>query len=345
MRAILVKKFGPVASHAIEDVPDPVPGPGEVLIDVHAIGINLPDSLMVQGKYQKRPEPPFVPGRDAAGVVAATGPGVTRCQPGDRVLAQAFTGAFAERLAAPEERCFVLADGMAFADAAALITTSNTAYIASVVRGNVQAGETALVTGAAGGVGIVAVQLLKARGARVFAAVSTPQKAELALANGADGIVETGAHDLKASFRAQVSRLTGDAEGRGVDLAIDMVGGDVFEACLRVLKFAGRVVVVGFSSGDIPATKTNYLLYNNLSVIGAPLDVNFEKAYANIEASVAEMQALHGQGKLKANIMRRFPFEAFKEAFEVVESRGVRGKIVLTTGRDDPAENAGTLGS
>ena len=340
MRAILVKEFGPVASHAIEEVPDPQPGPGEVLIDVHAIGLNLPDSLMVQGLYQKRPEPPFVPGRDAAGVVAATGAGVSRCQPGDRVLAQTFTGAFAERLAAPEERCFVLSDAMAFADAAALITTFNTAYIACVVRGNVQSGETVLVTGAAGGVGTVAVQLLKARGATVLAAVSTPEKAELALTNGADGIVETGADDLKASFRAQVSDITGADDGRGVDLAIDVVGGDVFEACLRVLKFAGRVVVVGFSSGQIPATKTNYLLYNNLTVMGAPLDINFDKAYANIEASVAEMQALFGQGKLNANIMRTYPFEEFKEAFRVIESRGVRGKIVLTTGRDDPAGTA-----
>ena len=340
MRAILVRKFGPVASHAIADVPDPIPGPGEVLIDVHAIGLNLPDALMLQGKYQKRPEPPFVPGRDAAGVVAAVGSGVTRCRPGDRVLAQAFTGAFAERLAAPEERCFVLSDGMDFADAAALTTPFNTAYIACAVRGNVRAGETALVTGAAGGVGLVAVQLLKSRGADVLAAVSSPEKAELALANGADGIVETSADDLKASFRAQVSRLTGAAEGRGVDVAIDMVGGDVFEACLRVLKFAGRLVVVGFSSGDIPAAKANYLLYNNLAVIGSPLDVNFEKAYANIEASVAEMQALHGQGKLNANIMRRFPLEEFKEAFRVIESRNVRGKIVLTTGRNEAAESA-----
>jgi len=337
MRAILVKKFGPVASHAIAEMPDPVPGPGEVLVDVHTIGLNLPDSLMVQGKYQKRPEPPFVPGRDAAGVVAAVGAGVTRCRPGDRVLAQAFTGAFAERLVAPEQRCFVLADAMDFADAAALITTFNTAYMACVVRGNVQPGETALVTGAAGGVGLVAVQLLKAKGARVLAAVSSPEKAELALANGADGIVETSADDLKASFRAQVERLTDAAEGRGVDLAIDVVGGDVFEACLRVLKFAGRLVVVGFSSGHIPAAKTNYLLYNNLAVIGAPLDINFEKAPANIEASVAEMQALYGQGKLNANIMRQFPLEEFKEAFRVIESRTVRGKIVLTTGRNDAA--------
>ena len=336
MRAIMVRKFGPVASHAIEDVPDPVAGPGEVLVDVHAIGLNLPDALMLQGKYQKRPDLPFVPGRDAGGVVAATGPEVTRCQPGDRVLVQAFTGAFAERLAAPEERCFVLSGAMEFADAAALTTPFNTAYIASVVRGNVKSGETVLVTGAAGGVGLAAVQLLKARGARVLAAVSSPEKAELALANGADGIVETSADDLKASFRTQVSRLTGAAEGRGVDLAIDVVGGDVFEACLRVLKFAGRLVVVGFSSGHIPAAKTNYLLYNNLAVIGSPLDINFDKAYANID----EMQALWGQGKLNANIMRRFPLEEFKEAFEVIESRQVLGKIVLTTGRDDPAGGA-----
>lgn len=333
MRAILIKEFGPIASHEVVEVPDPEPGAGEVLIDVHAIGLNFPDALMLQGKYQKRPDRPFVPGRDAAGIVAAVGSGVTRFKPGDRVMAQVFTGAFAERVAAPEKRCFPLADDIPFADAAALTTVFNTAYIACVVRGQAKGGETALVTGAAGGVGLVAVQLLKSRGLRVIAAVSTPEKAALAQANGADATIASRSADLKASFRTEVAAITGAAEGRGVDLAIDTVGGDAFEACLRVLAFAGRLVIVGFSSGAIPAAKANYLLYNNLSVIGAPLDINFDRALHHLEASVAEMQRLYRDGRLKANIMASFGIDDFKEAFRLIEGREVKGKVVLTIGR------------
>lgn len=330
MRAILVREFGPIASHAVVEVADPKPGAGEVLVDVHAIGLNFPDALMLQGKYQKRPGRPFVPGRDAAGVVAAVGAGVTRLNPGDRVMAQVFTGAFAERVVTPEKRCFALADDIPFTDAAGLITVFSTAYFACVVRGGAKAGETALVTGAAGGVGLACVQLLKARGLAVIAAVSTSEKAALARANGADATIASRTPDLKASFRAEVGAATGAAEGRGVDLAVDTVGGEVFEACLRVLAFAGRLVIVGFSSGDIPAAKANYLLYNNLAVIGSPLDINFEKAYGNVEASVAEMQRLYRLGALKANIMATFPLEEFKEAFRLIEGREVMGKVVLT---------------
>lgn len=327
MRAILIREYGPVDSHRVEEVPEPVPGDEEVLIDVHAAGINYPDALMLQGLYQKRPELPFVPGRDAAGTVISTGRSVTGFRPGQRVVAQVFSGAFAEQLAAPVSRCFPLPAGTGFVDAAAMITVFNTAYVATALRGQVRAGEQVLVTGAAGGVGLAAVQLAKARGAGVIAAVSTQEKAALARDNGADHVIFTGADDLKASFREQVLPLTG---GRGVDVAIDTVGGDVFQACLRVLAFAGRVVIVGFSSGTIPEARANYLLYRNLAVLGAPLDIHFDHAREQMVQGVEETFRLKREGKVRANVTRTFPLGEFADAFRLITGRQARGKVVLT---------------
>ncbi len=330
MRAIVVQEFGPIDSHRLEEVPDPEPGPGEVLVATRAIGLNFPDALMLEGKYQSKPESlPFVPGRDASGVVEAVGDGVTRFKPGDAVTVQVFSGAFAEKIAAPEERCFLVPEGMDFAPAATMITTYRTAYMALVIRGQIQSGETALVTGAAGGVGVAALQLLKAKGATAIAAVSTPEKAAFARENGADHVITTDHDDLKQAFREQIEAITGASGGRGCDLVIDMVGGDVFEASLRVLKFAGRLIVVGFAGGQIPAAKTNYLLYNNLTVMGAPLDIHFEYAYPALEKGIAEMNELYLQGKLNPGVTETFPLDAFKAAFARITGRGVMGRTVL----------------
>jgi NADPH2:quinone reductase len=333
MRAVLVNEFGPIASHAVATVAEPAIGDDEVLIENHAIGLNFPDALMLQGKYQKRPNRPFVPGRDCAGVVTAVGAGVTRCRPGDRVVAQVFTGAFGETVAAPEKRCFVLPEGVAFEDAAAMITPFDTAWVAVHIRGEVKAGQTVMVTGAAGGVGVAAIQLLKARGATVLAAVSSPEKAELAKANGADGVIDTNAQDvdaLKTHLKQQVGNLTGGSEGRGCDVVIDTVGGDLFEASLRVLRFAGKLVIVGFAAGAIPAAKANYLLYNNLTVMGAPLDIHFDQAYAEIERGVNAWLGLLAAGKIRSNISARYPLEDFAQAFDEITGRRVLGKVVLT---------------
>jgi len=334
VRAIVVKEYGPIHSHVVEQVSDPSPEPGQVLVDIHAIGLNFPDVLMLEGKYQNRPsELPFVPGRDASGLVIDVGDGVTGFKPGDKVLVQVFSGAFAEKVAAPQERCCPMPDSMNFVDAAAMITTYRTAYIGVVVRGQIQPGETALVTGAAGGVGVAAVQLLKAKGANVIAAVSTPEKARFAVDNGADHAIYTNSDDLKAAFRGQVEKVTGAAQGRGCDLAYDTVGGDVFDACLRVLKFAGRLVIAGFANGQIPAAKANYLLYNNLTVMGGPLDINFKMAYPVMQQAMAEINDLYTQGKLKPTVMRTYPLEDFKTAFDVITGRQVLGKVVLTIDR------------
>ena len=337
MRALVVHEFGPLDSHQVEEVPAPEPGPTDVIVDVHVIGLNYPDTLMLQGKYQKRPDRPFIPGRDLAGVVRAVGADVTRCKPGDRVVAQVFKGGFAETVAAPEERCFALPEAVSFEEAAGMITVFNTAWVAVELRAKVQAGETVLITGAAGGVGLAVTQLCKARGATVLAAVSSPEKGELALANGADHLIDTNAPDLdalKRHLRAQVESATGAKNGNGCDVVVDMVGGDLFEAGLRVLAFGGRLIVVGFSGGTIPAAKANYLLYNNIGVLGAPLDIQFEHAYEDMQRGIAETFRLAGEGKVRANITARYPLEDIVPALQSIQGRKATGKIVVTTGRD-----------
>jgi NADPH2:quinone reductase len=332
MRAVVIHEFGPIESLKIEEWPDPEIGPDEVLIETHAIGVNYPDALMLRGLYQKRAPLPFVPGRDLAGVVREVGAEVTRCKPGDRVVAQVFTGAFGELTAAPQKRCFVLPDGVDFEAAAAMITPFNTAWIAVDVCGKVKPGETVLITGAAGGVGLAAIQLCKARGAKVLAAVSTPAKGALAMENGADAVIDTNAPDLaalKEHLKAQVAEATGAAEGRGCDAVLETVGGDLFEASLRVLNFGGRLVIVGFAGGSIPSAKANYLLYNNISVVGAPLDIRFEKAYDQIETAVAEAARLYVEGKVRPNITETLPFDDFQQAFDRMIGRQMMGKIVL----------------
>jgi NADPH2:quinone reductase len=333
VRAIVVHEYGPIGTHRVEDFAVPRAGPDEVVVAVKAIGLNFPDALMLQGKYQNKPDQlPFVPGRDASGIVTEVGAGVSRIRVGDRVLVQVFSGAFAEFVAAPEQRCFAMADELDFIPGAALITPYHTAFVAAIIRGDVKAGETALVTGAAGGVGLATVQLLKARGAHVIAAVSSQEKADLVThCGGADDVIYTHFDDLKDTFRSQIGSITDNADGRGVDLAIDTVGGDVFDACLRVLKFAGRLVIVGFSDGRIPAAKANYLLFNNLTVMGAPLDAHFKHAYEQIEQGAAEIGKLYAEGRIDPQVMQILPLEQFVEGFDLILTRQVKGKVILTS--------------
>jgi NADPH:quinone reductase len=321
MRALVVHEFGPIRTHRIEDVPDPSIGEGDVLIDVKAIGLNFPDTLMLQGKYQTRPERPFVPGRDASGVVIATGSAVNRVKQGDRVIAQVATGAFAEKLVAPQARCFRMPDKMDFVTGAGMVTIYNTAYVAVVIRGRLKPGETVLVTGASGGVGLAIVQLAKAKGARVLAGVTSKDKGELALANGADALVDLSGR--------QVFALTKD---RGVDAVFDPVGGDIFDAALRALAYGGRIVIIGFASGRIPEIKGHYILLKNIAVVGAPLDIHFKMQPQLMDAGVADLFRLYHQGQIKPEIMATYPLERIHDAMDVILARAVKGKIVLTTG-------------
>jgi NADPH2:quinone reductase len=328
MRALVVHEFGPLHNHRIEDAPDPSIGERDVLIDVKAIGLNFPDTLMLQGKYQTRPDRPFVPGRDASGRVLAVGSKVTRATKGDRVIVQVATGAFAEKVAAPEARCFRMPDGMDFVTGAGMVTIYNTAYVAVVIRGQVKPGETVLVTGASGGVGLAAVQLAKAKGARVLAGVTSKEKGQVALASGADALIDLSASDLHENLRRQVFALT---ENFGVDAVFDPVGGDVFDAALRALGYAGRMVIIGFASGRIPEVKGHYILLKNIAVVGAPLDIHFKMQPDVMDAAVADLFRMYEKGEIKPEIMATYPLENIHEAMDVIVGRQVRGKIVLTT--------------
>lgn len=324
--------YGPPASHTLSTLPDVVAGPGQVVIANEAIGLNFPDALMVQGKYQKRPEPPFVPGRDCAGTVIAVGEGVTDFKVGDPVVAQVFSGAFAEQVVAPVERVFHRPATVSAIDAAGAATVFNTAFVAVSIRAGVKAGDRVVVTGAAGGVGAAAVQLAINLGAHVVGIVSSEEKAELVRRSGAQALVIAARDEdsLKDAFKTQVRRAWGD--DRGADVVIDTVGGAMFQAGLRGLGFAGKLVIVGFASGDIPAAKANYLLYNNLTVMGAPLDIHFDEALERMRGGAAWWLGLLSEGKAQANVTAVLPFEGLMQGLQDILDRKVAGKLVVRTG-------------
>lgn len=328
MRGLLVREFGPVASHRIEELPTPKIGDQDVLIDVHGIGLNFPDTLMLQGKYQVRPDRPFVPGRDAAGVVRAVGAKVDRCKVGDRVSAQVAWGAFAEQLAAPQSRVFVLPKEIDFATAAGMVTIYNTAYVAVHLRGNVQRGETVLVTGASGGVGLAMVELAKARGATVLAGATSSAKGDLAKEHGAAHWIDLSTPDLHEGVKAQVENVTG---GRLCDAVFDVVGGKVFDAAMRCLAYKGRMVIVGFATMDISMPKGHHILLKNISVIGAPLDIHFKHEPEAMNRGIGELFELIKQQKIRPAITARYPFERIVEALGEIVAHRVVGKIVVTT--------------
>lgn len=330
MRAVVVHEFGPIGSHKLEDFPDPVATDDEVLIDVHAIGLNFPDTLMLQGLYQTRPERPFVPGRDAAGVVASVGAGVTRFAPGDRVMAQVVHGAYGETLAAPEYRVFPMPASLDFVTAAGMITAYNTAYVAVVLRGTVGAGRTVLITGASGGVGLAMVEVAKAVGATVLAGATSREKGDLAIAHGADHWIDLGIEDLRAGVRDQVSAITGEAL---CDVVIDVVGGAVFDASMRCVGYGGAMVIVGFATLDISMPKGHHILLKNISVIGAPLDIHLRNQPEDIQGGMARMMEWHEAGSLRPEITATYPFDDIHLALARFAERSVTGRLVVTTGR------------
>ena len=326
MRAVIVREHGPVALHRLEAVPDPVPGPGEVLIEARAIGVNFPDLMVMQGSYQLLPPRPFSPGKEVAGVVGVVGPGVTRVRVGEHAMALPEHGCYAERVVVPESQCFGMPQQMPFDEGAVLALAYQTAHFALLERAAYQRGETVLVTGASGGVGLACVQLAKALGAIVIAGVTSPKKGELARRHGADHVVDLAAPGLRESLRAQVHDAVGK---RGVDIVLDSVGGDVFDGALRALAWRGRLVVIGFASGRIPDVKAGYLLVKNLSVHGLQWTDYRAREPERVRAVQDEIYALYGQGKLRPLITARYPLERFADALARCGSRQVQGKIVL----------------
>lgn len=326
MRALVVREHGPLERLKVEVIPDPQPGPGEVLIDVHAASVNFPDLLVIRGTYQNLPPTPFVPGKDLAGTVAAVGPGVSTVKPGARVMAQIEYGAFAESAVVPERNCYQMPDAMSYAEGAAMGLVYLTAHFALIERGDLKPGETVLVNGAAGGVGLAAVQLAKAYGATVLASVGSGEKAALAREAGADHVVRTDEPDLRESFRRQVFAAAGR---NGADLIIDPVGGDVFDASLRAMAWCGRVVTVGYASGRVPEVKVGLLLVKNISVVGLQVSDYRDRAPELMRRAQEEMFGLYVAGKLKPHVMATYPIESHVEALSVVDGRRALGKVVF----------------
>jgi NADPH2:quinone reductase len=331
MRAVWVREHGAPETARIEEVPAPEIGDDQVLVEVKAIGVNYPDFLVIGGTYQILPPRPFAPGKDAAGIVRAVGRNASHCKPGDRVAVQLEYGAYAEQVAAKDAVCHVIPDAMSFEEAAAMGLVYQTAHFALVERGGYQRGETVLVNGAAGGVGLAAVQIAKGLGATVLAGVNNEEHAGIARDNGADHVIDLAQPDLRQSLRAQVHAVTA---GRGADVILDPLGGAVFEASLRALAWRGRLVVIGFAAGGIPELKVNYLLLKNITVSGLQWSDYRERTPEWVRRVQAELFDLYASGAIRPRIMRAFPLERFAEALALVQCGSVQGKVVLTTGRE-----------
>jgi NADPH:quinone reductase len=327
MRAVIVHEHGPVRSQRVETIPDPIPGAGEVVIDAHAIGVNYPDMLVIEGKYQVLPPRPFSPGKEVAGVVSAVGAGVSRVRVGDRVMAQREYGTYREKVLSPETTCYRMPDAMSFGEGAVLGLAYQTSHFALVDRADFRKGETVLVTGASGGVGLAGVEIAKALGATVIAGVTSAAKGDLCRRHGADHVIDLSAPDLRNSLREQVYAAIGK---RGVDIVLDNVGGDAFDGALRALAWCGRLVVVGFAGGRIPEVKANYLLVKNISVIGLQWADYRERDPEWVQRVQTELYALYEQGKLKPYVSERYPLERFADALARFVERGVQGKMILT---------------
>lgn len=325
MKALVCKAYGPPESLVIEQRADPAPGAGEVLVDVKAAGINFPDVLMIAGEYQVKTPPPFVPGGEAAGVVEALGADVHGLKPGDRVICTPALGAFAEKVALPEARCLPLPDALSFEQGAGFTVTYATVCHAFRQSTALQAGETVLVLGAAGGVGVAAVEFAKALGARVIAAASSAEKLEFARKAGADNVIDYST----SSLREAVRELT---DGRGVDVVFDPVGGDLAEQAYRSLAWHGRYLVIGFACGEIPRFPVNIALLKEASVIGVWWGTwagrNPKEALRNMQELAAMVEA----GTLRPRVTERYPLERYADAFAAITERRALGKVVLTMG-------------
>ncbi len=330
MRAVVVREFGGIENARLGEVEKPAPRAGEVLLETSATAVNFVDMIMMSGKYQFKPQLPFVPGKLPAGRIAAVGTGVTQFKAGDHAIAMVEQGGFAEFTTAPADQCVKLPPTLPLTEAAAMALIYDTAWFALRDRARIAAGDTVLVLGATGGVGLAAIQLAKAFGARVLGAISSKDKADIVRAAGADAIIDLAAPDLHESLRAQVYAQTNK---RGADIILDMLGGDVFDAAIRALAWRGRLVVIGFASGRIPTLKANYLLLKNIEVSGLQVSDYRKRMPKEMQACFAEIFALHAAGKLKPLPIKAYPLAQFSAAMHEIADRTVRGRVVLTMGK------------
>jgi len=322
---VLCKSFGPPESLVVEDVPSPTPGPGEVVLSVKAASVNFPDVLIIQNKYQFKPPLPFSPGSEMAGVVKSVGDGVTGFKPGDTVMAITTYGAFAEEVKTEARRLLPIPTGMEFATAAAFGLTYATSEHALCDRGALQAGETLLVLGAAGGVGLAAIEIGKILGARVIACASSDDKLAVCRAHGADDTINYATEDLR-------ERIKAITDGQGADVVYDPVGGPYTEPALRSIAWRGRLLVVGFAAGEIPKIPLNLTLLKGCAIVGVFWGEFTKREPESFAAAMAKLGRWYGEGRLKPHISATLPLERAAEALTLMAERKVKGKVVLTVG-------------
>ena len=324
MKAVLCKQYGPPESLTIEELPSPTAGAGEVVVTVKAASVNFPDVLIIQNKYQFKPPLPFSPGSELAGVVKEVGSGVSGWKPGDRVIAFTTYGAFAEEVKTEAARLLPLPAGMDFVTGAAFLLTYATSDHALRDRGALKAGESLLVLGAAGGVGLAAIEIGKALGARVIAAASSEAKLAVCREHGADATINYATEDL----RKRIQALT---EGRGVDVVYDPVGGAYSEVAFRSLAWRGRLLVVGFAAGEIPKLPLNLALLKGAAAVGVFWG-DFARREPQIFAeSVSQLTRWYAEGRLRPHVSQTLPLAKAAEALKLLASREAKGKLVLTT--------------
>ena len=321
MKALIVDELGGPEKLSYREVPDPVPTKGEVLISVKAAGVNFPDLLMVQGRYQASPPPPFSPGGEVAGVVEAIGAGVSRVKVGDRVAGMGLWGGFAESMVLGEAQVMPLPDDISFEVGAAVTVTYGTCLHALEDRAQLRAGQTVLVLGAAGGVGTAAIEIAKLMGAKVIAAASSPEKLEVCRQLGADEVIDYEKEDLKE----RAKKLSGG----GVDVVVDPVGGRYSEPALRAMAWGGRFLVLGFASGDIPKVSLNLPLLKGCAIVGVYWGSFAAHEPAKAVAQLARIGRWVSEGKLRPHISKTYPLAEGRAALEDLAARRATGKLVL----------------
>jgi NADPH2:quinone reductase len=323
MKAVICKQFGPPEALVVEEVPSPRPGPGEIVVSVKAASVNFPDVLIIQNKYQVKATPPFTPGSEFAGVVKEVGEGVRHAKPGDRVLGAGSFGGFATECLVPAgARLVPVPDGMDFPTAASFLLTYGTSHHALCNRADAKPGETLLVLGAAGGVGLAAVEIGKILGLRVIAAASSAQKLAVCREHGADETIDYSSEDL----RARIKQITG---GKGVDLIYDPVGGAYTEPALRSSAWRARLLVIGFAAGEIPRLPLNLPLLMERSIVGVYWGEWTKRAPAEFAAALKQLGEWFGQGKLRPHVSARYPLAQAAQALKDMAERRVMGKVVL----------------
>jgi len=324
MKAVLCKEYGPPESLVIEDIPSPRPGKGQVVITVKACGVNFPDTLIIEGKYQFKPALPFSPGGEVSGIVKELGEGVNTVKVGDRVIAFTGWGGFAEEVVTEAAKLIPIPGDIDFATAASFTLVFGTAHHALKDRAHIKPGETLLVLGAAGGVGLASVELGKLMGARVIAAASSDEKLEVCKQHGADDVINYTNEDL----RVRVKTLTG---GNGVDVIVDPLGGNYSEPALRSIAWNGRFLVIGFAAGDIPRIPLNLTLLKGCSIVGVFWGSFTEHEPRHNQENLQELLTWLAEGKLKPHISATYPLERAAGALNDVLNRKVKGKVVLLT--------------